>query len=103
MVQLTGETAPDCASIAEYNTPASPSGKAAVVITGLDLIVICRFAVSLSWLASSTVAPNEEVPGSLGVPPITPGPLRVSPVGSAPLAIDHVYGDLPPVAERVCE
>ena len=100
---MTGKTAPDCVSVAEYDTPGSPSGKVAVVINGLDLIVICRFAVSLFWFASTTLAVNEEVPESVGVPLMTPCPLSVSPAGSAPLVIDHVYGDFPPVAERVCE
>ena len=41
------------------------------------------------------------VPEALGVPLITPPPLRVNPGGKVPEAKDHVYGGVPPVAERV--
>jgi hypothetical protein len=44
------------------------------------------------------------VPIVVGVPEITPLLLlSVSPVGSEPLAIDHVYGEVPPLAASVAE
>jgi|GEM_PF-6570141 len=42
--QVTGATAPDTARVVEYGEPTVPFGNAAVMITGLELTVICRAA-----------------------------------------------------------
>jgi hypothetical protein len=87
--QVTGATPPDCVRVAEYGVPALPFGRLVVVITGLDLMVSCRSTVSVALFASDTMAENENVPGAVGVPPITPSALSVRPAGKAPPDTDH--------------
>jgi hypothetical protein len=72
MAQLTGVAPPVCASVAEYDAPVVPFGKLIVVITGLDLMTIRRPAVSVVLFESVTMAVNENVPGTVGVPAIVP-------------------------------
>ena len=82
--QVTGETAPDTASIAEYAEPFVPFGNVVVVITGLEVTVIVRLCVSVAFAASRTRAVNWDVPRFCGVPLMAPSLLSASPVGSAP-------------------
>ena len=44
-----------------------------------------------------------DVPAAVGVPEIVPVPLNVRPLGSVPLSSDQTYGEVPPVAARLCE
>ena len=46
---------------------------------------------------------NDDVPGTSGVPEITPPPPRLRPDGSAPDWSDHEYGGTPPAAASVAE
>ena len=43
------------------------------------------------------------MPGTSGVPEITPPPVRLKPDGSAPDWSDHEYGVTPPAAASVAE
>ena len=76
-----------------------------VVIFGADgkLIVIDNgfVAVSCGFPESRTRNVDENVPGVVGVPPITPDELRFRPVGSDPLLISHVFDPVPPVEVNV--
>src|SRR3954471_5505161 len=103
MLQVTGVAPPDCASVAEYGVPALPFARLVVVTTGLDLMVRSRIAVSVLFFESVTTEVNENTPGTVGVPPITPWPFNVRPGASVPLDRDHWYGGSPPLAARVCE
>jgi hypothetical protein len=80
-----------------------PFDKLVVVITGLDLMVSCRIAVSVLFVESDTMEVNENVPGTVGVPPMIPWALNVRPGANAPLITDHWYGGFPPLAARACE
>jgi hypothetical protein len=80
-----------------------PASKVIGVITGLDMTVICRFAVSVAPASSCTLTVNWEFPGWSGVPLMMPPLLNANPRGRAPPDTDHVYGVFPPVAERACE
>ena len=85
--QVTGETAPDTARVAEYGEPSAPFGSAAVVITGLELMVIVMSFVStlgIGFAASVTKTVNRDVPLFWGVPVMLPSRLSVSPVGGIP-------------------
>ena len=64
-----------------------------------DSVAVCTgLPASLTW--SVTVL----VPAMVGTPEITPVvEFRVRPVGKDPVAIDHVYGDIPPLAVSVAE
>jgi hypothetical protein len=103
MVQVTGAAPPDCASVAEYGVPALPFDKLVVVITGLDLMISCRLAVSVPFFESETMAVNEKVPGTVGMPVMIPWPSNVRPGANAPLVTDHWYGGVPPLAAKACE
>jgi hypothetical protein len=103
MVQMTGAAPPDCVSVAEYGVPTLPFDKLVVVITGLDLMVSCRFAVSVVLVESVTIEVNEKVPGAVGVPVMIPWAFNARPEANAPLIKDHRYGGVPPLAERACE
>src|ERR1700692_4379373 len=103
MVQVTGSAPPDCANVAEYGVPTLPFDKLVVVITGFDLMVSCRIAVSVLFVESDTMEVNENVPGTVGVPPMIPWALNVRPGANAPLITDHWYGGFPPLAARACE
>lgn len=89
IVQVTGVAPPDCVSVAEYGLATVPVGKLVVVITGLGLIVSCRLAVSVLLSESVTMTVNENVPGTVGVPVMTPEALNERPDDSAPPAKDH--------------
>ena len=54
-------------------------------------------ALSVTWTVKLAVPAVDDVP--LMVPPAE----RVIPAGSAPEVMDHVYGVVPPEAERFCE
>ena len=89
MVQVTGAAPPDCVSVAEYGVPTLPCGKLVVVITGLDLMVSCRVAVSVPLFESDTIEVNEKVPGTVGVPAMTPSALNVRP-GPMPRSLQTI-------------
>ncbi|HEY3840804.1 MAG TPA: hypothetical protein VGL72_29730 [Bryobacteraceae bacterium] len=89
MVQVIGVAPPDCASVAEYGVPTLPFDKLVVVITGLDLIVSCRLAVSVLLFESVTTGVNEKVPGAVGVPLIIPWAFNVRPGANAPVIKVH--------------
>jgi len=103
MVQVTGVAPPDWASVAEYGVPALPFDKLVVVITGLDLMVSSRIAVSVAFFESVTREVNKNAPGTVGVPPMIPCAFNVRPGANVPLEIDHWYGGSPPLADRACE
>ena len=90
IVHVTGETAPDAARVAEYDEPAMALGNVSVVITGLELTMICNGCVSVSPAPSSTLTVNWNVPRLVGVPLMVPPLLSESPPGSAPADTDHV-------------
>jgi hypothetical protein len=80
-----------------------PFDKLVVVITRLDLMLSVRLAVSVLFFESDTTAVNENVPGTVGMPPMVPRALNVRPGGNAPLVTDHWYGMFPPLAARTCK
>jgi hypothetical protein len=79
---------------------------------GSDEIISCR-ELPITWMDSAFVVctPALSVTCTVkaaittfpGVPLIVPVALRLSPVGRAPELIDHVYGEVPPVALSPCE
>ena len=92
IVHVTGETAPDTASVAEYGEPAVPFANVAVVITGLELLSVMLkacVAEAAAAAASVTLTVNETVPLTCAVPPMAPALLSVSPAGSAPADTDQ--------------
>ncbi len=89
IAQVTGATAPDAARVVEYDAPAVAFGKLDVVITGLELTVICSACVSVALASSCTFTVNDAVPAPVGVPLITPALLSVRPAGSAWAEMDH--------------
>ena len=63
-----------------------------------------RSAVFAGLLTSVARTVKLEVPAVVGVPVIAPVlGLRVRPAGRGPLRIDHVYGEVPPLAASVAE
>jgi len=103
IVHVTGGTAPDTASVAEYGVPAGAPGNVAVVITGLELTLIDRACTSDWPCESCALTVNEEVPALVGLPPMVPPLVSVNPAGSVPNDTDQAYGDFPPVAASGCE
>jgi hypothetical protein len=84
IVHVTGETAPDAASVAEYGEPAVPFANAAVVITGLELlIVMLKACVAEAPAASCTLTVNGIVSLVCGIPLMVPPLLSASPAGSS--------------------
>src|ERR1019366_3734708 len=67
------------------------------------VIASVNVSVTVAETLSVTLTEKVEVPMAVGVPLITPAPDRFSPLGSEPEVRDHVYGDVPPLATRVCE
>jgi hypothetical protein len=68
--------------------------------------VILKSFVAVCWglLESIAWTVKLKVPEAVGVPEMTPVPLLSDrPVGSDPLVIDHVYGEVPPLAAKVVE
>ncbi len=51
---------------------------------------------------SVTVVVKLKVPLPVGVPEMTPVDDRLRPAGRLPEAIDQVYGEVPPLACRLC-
>ena len=90
IVQVTGDTAPDTARVAEYDEPATALGNVSVVITGLELTMICNGCVSVSPAPSTTFTVNGNVPRLVGIPLMVPPLLSDRPPGSAPPETDHV-------------
>jgi len=88
--QVTGETAPNTARVAEYGEPTVALGNVSVLITGLELTTICRGCASASPAPSITLAVKGNVPFFDGVPVIVPLLLSETPPGSAPADTDHV-------------
>ncbi len=90
IAQVSGETAPDAARVAEYAEPAVALGSVTVVITGLELTVISRTCVAVAPESSRTLTVNWDVPLFFGVPLIMPPLLIASPAGRAPTDTDQV-------------
>ena len=58
--------------------------------------------VLVTLWASETWTVKVDVPLAVGVPEIVPvAPSKMIPAGGAPFVIDHVYGNVPPVAASV--
>lgn len=73
-----------------------------VVTSRLDETTIDSAFVPMLLAESVTSTVNEDVPAFGGVPEITPvDAFSVSPVGRLPVLIDHVYGEMPPLTDRV--
>jgi hypothetical protein len=69
-----------------------------IVMFNAAVVVFAGLLESVTWTVKL------KVPMVVGVPEITPvAALSVKPVGSDPLAIDHVYGEVPPLAASVVE
>src|SRR3989337_951338 len=97
------------------NSTAAVSGSAGVAgtaVAGQMVKVVCativmvKSFVAICWglLASIALTVKRKVPEAVGVPEMTPVPLLSDkPVGSDPLVIDHVYGEVPPLAPNVVE
>ena len=72
------------------------------VVTGAtvmvsDLVAVC----AVGSVASITLTVKLKTPEPVGVPEIVPVPaLKFTPGGNDPALIDHVYGVVPPLAER---
>jgi hypothetical protein len=73
--------------------------------TGVSAAAIAR----LNWrdadklAASVTLAVKVKLPVAVGVPVSAPPVVNVNPAGSAPEETVHVYGSVPPLANKVCE
>jgi hypothetical protein len=69
-----------------------------------ELIVIAKVFVAVALEESVTWKVTEELPkADDGVPEIIPLELRERPAGKVPEAIVQEKGDVPAVADRVCE
>ena len=65
-----------------------------------DLVAVC----AVGRVASITLTVKLKTPEPVGVPEIVPVPtLKLTPGGRDPELIDHVYGAMPPAADRVVE
>jgi hypothetical protein len=71
--------------------------------TRLTVMDSCLVAVACGESESRAWTVNVEVPVAVGVPDIRPAGERVRPAGREPVIRDHVYGLVPPIAERDCE
>ena len=71
----------------------------------VPLVVTVRIyvCVAVAKELSVTRTAKVETPVVVGVPVTAPDADSVSPAGRVPEMIDQVYGELPPVAVRVCE
>jgi hypothetical protein len=75
-----------------------------VMLSVPPLIARARFPESAVWGAvalSETCTVMLAAPAVVGVPEMVPPVLRDSPAGRVPDLSVHVYGAVPPVAERV--
>ena len=64
----------------------------------------CAALTQPAALLSVAVTENEETPGVVGVPEISPVEVfKLSPAGNDPLASANVYGPVPPLAASVCK
>ena len=78
------------------------AGRLDVVMVTVALTTIDRAFVADAPTLSATFAVKLEVPDAVGVPVIAPDEaVRDSPAGRDPEEIDHVRGDVPPLAARV--
>ena len=69
------------------------------------LMVSCRdtVAVRTGDELSDTDAVKLKAPAASGIPVRAPAAESVNPPGNVPEATDHVYGAVPPVADKFCE
>jgi hypothetical protein len=99
-----GPVPPVAASVWLYGVPIVPLGRLVVVTTTGDVIVIvsgCGVLHENGVMVSQAVTLKLDNPGTVGVPEITPVvAFKPKLVGNEP-EDDHVYGPVPPVAERV--
>jgi hypothetical protein len=58
--------------------------------------------VALAPELSVTCAVKVDVPAAEGIPVMLPPALSNRPAGSAPAVTAQLYGDVPPVAAKVC-
>ena len=65
------------------------------------LILMPRGAEAVAPVESLTCAVKEEVAATVGVPEMVPLEDTASPTGNEPLVSDQVYGEVPPLADRV--
>ena len=75
-------------------------GLSTTALTAIEsclVTVACGESESLAWTV------NVEVPVAVGVPDIRPAEESERPGGREPAVMDHVYGLVPPIAERDCE
>jgi len=77
--------------------PGGLSTTALTVIESCLVAVACGESESLAWTV------NVNVPVDVAVPDIRPVEVRERPVGRVPVIRDHVYGLVPPIAERDCK
>lgn len=80
-----------------------PAGKVAELMVRAALIAIWSEPVAVCPDASVTRTTKLELPGVVGVPEIIPFAPRVRPAGNEPVESAHVYGAVPPLAERLVE
>jgi len=100
--QLYGDLPPLTFSVCEYDAPTTPLGSAAVVIVRPAVTVMLSAWVALFPSESLARIVKKNVLAWFGVPVISPEDVSANPDGRFPSAIDHVYGDVPPVADNDC-
>ena len=99
--QVYGAAPPVATRVCEYDTPPVASGNGdVVVIASALLMVIDRAAEAVCEPLSVARTVKLEVPRVDGGPLIVPLEDSVSPPGSAPCVTVHVYGAVPPEADR---
>lgn len=93
-----GGLPPVALTACEYAVPAVPAGNEDVVIVKAGALMVSDSAALADAEALSvTLTVKLDEPAVVGVPEIVP-PARLNPAGSDPLPMDHVYGEVPPVA-----
>ncbi len=66
----------------------------------MHLVDVAEFCPSTSTMARSKLSAGQ-VATSVAVPVIIPAELKESPVGNEPAAREYVYGERPPVDDKV--
>ena len=104
-LQLYGEIPPSADRVWLYTLPTIPSARLVVLIDkgGASVIVILSCCVSVEAGASLSVTftVNVSIPATEGVPEITPEDDNDKPAGNTPLSKLQLYGEIPPIAERL--
>ena len=104
-VQVYGGVPPDADKEALYGAPTWPLGRDTVVIANAPVaIVSVRVALAFCAGLPESLTLNIKavaLAGAVGVPVIAPEvAFNVSPAGSVPLVRVHVYGEVPPDADK---